>query len=150
MTRPGGSTTPAVTAIAMAELRQGEKVLDLGSSGGIDVLLWARRVGETGFAYGVDLTDEIRLWAFIATSSASAYGSVPASGARHRAKDPYGLRTIPSNQAYIGVVCGILERTAVWNLSGSYQWSEPVASLAQRLWRSPSPPWQRSPRLEAA
>ena len=45
--------------IAVAELRQGEKVLDLGSGGGIDVLLSARRVGETGFAYGVDMTDEM-------------------------------------------------------------------------------------------
>jgi arsenite methyltransferase len=45
--------------IAVAELRAGEKVLDLGSGGGIDVLLSARRVGETGFAYGVDMTDEM-------------------------------------------------------------------------------------------
>ena len=44
---------------AVAELRPGEKVLDLGSGGGIDVLLSARRVGETGFAYGVDMTDEM-------------------------------------------------------------------------------------------
>ena len=45
--------------IAVAELRPAEKVLDLGSGGGIDVLLSARRVGETGFAYGVDMTDEM-------------------------------------------------------------------------------------------
>jgi arsenite methyltransferase len=45
--------------IAVAELRLGERVLDLGSGGGIDVLLSARRVGETGFAYGVDMTDEM-------------------------------------------------------------------------------------------
>ena len=45
--------------IAVAELRAGEKVLDLGSGGGIDVLLSARRVGPTGFAYGVDMTDEM-------------------------------------------------------------------------------------------
>jgi SAM-dependent methyltransferase len=44
---------------AVAELRAGEKVLDLGSGGGIDVLLSARRVGPTGFAYGVDMTDEM-------------------------------------------------------------------------------------------
>jgi SAM-dependent methyltransferase len=44
---------------AVAELRQGEKVLDLGSGGGIDVLLSARRVGPSGFAYGVDMTDEM-------------------------------------------------------------------------------------------
>ena len=44
---------------AVAALRAGERVLDLGSGGGIDVLLSARRVGESGFAYGVDMTDEM-------------------------------------------------------------------------------------------
>ena len=42
---------------ALAELHQGEKVLDLGSGGGIDVLLSAKRVGPTGFVYGLDMTD---------------------------------------------------------------------------------------------
>jgi len=45
--------------IAVAELREGERVLDLGSGGGIDVLLSARRVGPSGFAYGVDMTDDM-------------------------------------------------------------------------------------------
>lgn len=45
--------------MAVAELRLGERVLDLGSGGGIDVLLSARRVGPTGFAYGIDMTDEM-------------------------------------------------------------------------------------------
>ena len=45
--------------IAVADLHPGERVLDLGSGGGIDVLLSARRVGDTGFAYGVDMTDEM-------------------------------------------------------------------------------------------
>ena len=45
--------------LMVAELREGERVLDLGSGGGIDVLLSARRVGPTGFAYGVDMTDEM-------------------------------------------------------------------------------------------
>jgi arsenite methyltransferase len=44
---------------ALAELGQGETVLDLGSGGGIDVLLSARRVGPTGKAYGLDMTDEM-------------------------------------------------------------------------------------------
>lgn len=44
---------------AVADLQDGERVLDLGSGGGIDVLLSARRVGPTGFAYGVDMTDEM-------------------------------------------------------------------------------------------
>jgi arsenite methyltransferase len=42
---------------ALAELKPGEKVLDLGSGGGIDVLLSAKRVGPTGLAYGLDMTD---------------------------------------------------------------------------------------------
>ena len=44
---------------ALAELHAGEMVLDLGSGGGIDVLLSARRVGPTGKAYGLDMTDEM-------------------------------------------------------------------------------------------
>ncbi len=44
---------------AVAELQPGEVVLDLGSGGGIDVLLSAKRVGTTGFAYGLDMTDEM-------------------------------------------------------------------------------------------
>ena len=44
---------------ALAELKEGETVLDLGSGGGIDVLLSARRVGPTGKAYGLDMTDEM-------------------------------------------------------------------------------------------
>ena len=44
---------------ALAELKPGEVVLDLGSGGGIDVLLSARRVGGTGKAYGLDMTDEM-------------------------------------------------------------------------------------------
>jgi SAM-dependent methyltransferase len=44
---------------ALAELREGETVLDLGSGGGIDVLLSARRVGPSGKAYGIDMTDDM-------------------------------------------------------------------------------------------
>lgn len=44
---------------ALAELKPGEVVLDLGSGGGIDVLLSAKRVGPTGFAFGLDMTDEM-------------------------------------------------------------------------------------------
>jgi SAM-dependent methyltransferase len=44
---------------AVAELNEGETILDLGSGGGIDVILSARRVGPTGLAYGLDMTDEM-------------------------------------------------------------------------------------------
>jgi arsenite methyltransferase len=44
---------------AVADLRQGETVLDLGSGGGIDVILSAKRVGPTGLAFGLDMTDEM-------------------------------------------------------------------------------------------
>ena len=57
---------------AVAELRPGERVLDLGSGGGIDVLLSARRVGSTGFAYGVDMTDEMLA---LARANAAAAGA---------------------------------------------------------------------------
>jgi arsenite methyltransferase len=45
--------------IAVADLHEGERVLDLGSGGGIDVLLSARRVGHTGKVYGLDMTEEM-------------------------------------------------------------------------------------------
>src|SRR6266540_6739732 len=45
--------------VAVAELHEGETVLDLGSGGGLDVILSARRVGPTGTAYGLDMTDEM-------------------------------------------------------------------------------------------
>src|SRR6266478_9581984 len=44
---------------ALIDLREGEVVLDLGSGGGIDVILSAKRVGPTGTVYGVDMTDEM-------------------------------------------------------------------------------------------
>jgi SAM-dependent methyltransferase len=44
---------------AVADLREGETVLDLGSGGGIDVILSAKRVGEAGVAFGLDMTDEM-------------------------------------------------------------------------------------------
>jgi arsenite methyltransferase len=58
--------------IMVADLREGERVLDLGSGGGIDVLLSARRVGATGFAYGVDMTVEMLELARANAASAGA------------------------------------------------------------------------------
>lgn len=57
---------------AVAELREGERVLDLGSGGGIDVLLSARRVGPTGKAYGLDMTEEMLALALANTRKAGA------------------------------------------------------------------------------
>jgi SAM-dependent methyltransferase len=57
---------------AVAELRQGEVVLDLGSGGGIDVLLSAKRVGPTGKAYGLDMTEEMLALARRNTEQAGA------------------------------------------------------------------------------
>ncbi len=58
--------------LAVADLHEGETVLDLGSGGGIDVLLSARRVGPTGRAYGVDMTDEMLALARANAASAGA------------------------------------------------------------------------------
>jgi len=57
---------------ALIDLRAGETVLDLGSGGGIDVLLSARRVGPTGFAYGLDMTDEMLALALANKATAGA------------------------------------------------------------------------------
>ncbi|HEX2051990.1 MAG TPA: methyltransferase domain-containing protein [Actinomycetota bacterium] len=59
---PDGAATASLgcaNPVALAELRAGEVVLDLGSGGGLDVLLSARRVGPSGRAYGLDMTDEM-------------------------------------------------------------------------------------------
>jgi SAM-dependent methyltransferase len=59
---PEGATLASLgcgNPTAVAELREGEVVLDLGSGGGIDVILSAKRVGPTGTAYGLDMTDEM-------------------------------------------------------------------------------------------
>jgi arsenite methyltransferase len=58
--------------LAVADLRDGERVLDLGSGGGIDVLLSARRVGPSGFVYGVDMTDDMLTLARANASRAGA------------------------------------------------------------------------------
>ncbi|MTD57988.1 arsenite methyltransferase [Amycolatopsis pithecellobii] len=57
---------------AVAELREGERVLDLGSGGGIDVLLSARRVGPAGKVYGLDMTEEMLALALANAEKASA------------------------------------------------------------------------------
>ena len=59
---PAGAVAASIgcaNPVAVAELAEGEVVLDLGSGGGIDVLLSARRVGPNGKAYGIDMTDEM-------------------------------------------------------------------------------------------
>jgi arsenite methyltransferase len=56
---PSSSPLGCGDPIAVAELHEGETVLDLGSGGGIDVLLSAQRVGPTGKAFGLDMTDEM-------------------------------------------------------------------------------------------
>jgi len=60
---------------AVADLHEGETVLDLGSGGGIDVILSARRVGPTGLAYGLDMTDEMLA---LARSNAAEAGTTNA------------------------------------------------------------------------
>ncbi len=80
---------------AMAELRPGEVVLDLGSGGGIDVLLSAGRVGPSGIAYGLDMTDEMLE---LARRNASAAG---ASNARFLKGE---IEAIPLPEASVDVV----------------------------------------------
>ena len=76
---------------ALAELRPGETVLDLGSGGGIDVLLSARRVGRTGFAYGLDMTDEMLALAEQNKAEAGAENVAVPQGA-HRGHPAAGCR----------------------------------------------------------
>jgi arsenite methyltransferase len=66
---------------ALADLRPGERVLDLGSGGGIDVLLSARRVGPTGLAFGLDMTEEMLALAERNRAAAGAANAVFLRGA---------------------------------------------------------------------
>jgi arsenite methyltransferase len=61
---------------AVAELHEGETVLDLGSGGGIDVILSARRVGATGLAFGLDMTDEMLALARRSADEAGATNAI--------------------------------------------------------------------------
>jgi arsenite methyltransferase len=80
---------------AVAELREGEVVLDLGSGGGIDVLLSARRVGPSGKAYGLDMTEEML---------ALARRNATQAGARNVEFLKGHIEAIPLPAATVGVV----------------------------------------------
>jgi SAM-dependent methyltransferase len=89
----------------LAELREGEVVLDLGSGGGIDVLLSARRVGPTGKAYGLDMTDEMLS---LATANAAKAGATNVEFLRGH------IERIPLPDASVDVIIS----NCVINLSG--------------------------------
>ncbi|MFK0236579.1 arsenite methyltransferase [Streptomyces vinaceus] len=80
---------------AVADLHEGERVLDLGSGGGIDVLLSARRVGPTGKAYGLDMTEEMLALALANAAKAGATNAEFLKGA---------IEAIPLPAATIDVV----------------------------------------------
>ncbi len=80
---------------AVADLHEGEVVLDLGSGGGIDVLLSAQRVGPTGFAYGLDMTDEMLA---LARANAAAAGATNVEFRKGR------IESIPLGDASVDVV----------------------------------------------
>jgi len=90
---------------ALAELRPGEVVLDLGSGGGIDVLLSARRVGPTGKAYGLDMTDDMLA---LARKNAEEAGVTNVEFLRGRIED------IPLPSSSVNVIIS----NCVINLSG--------------------------------
>ena len=81
--------------VAVAELREGEIVLDLGSGGGIDVILSAGRLGPTGIAYGLDMTDEMLA---LARRNAEEAGVRNAIFLKARSR-PCRFRTSPSTSS---------------------------------------------------
>jgi len=81
--------------IAVADLHEGERVLDLGSGGGIDVLLSAKRVGPTGRAFGLDMTDEMLV---LAQRNAAAAGATNVEWLRGH------IESIPLPAASVDVV----------------------------------------------
>jgi SAM-dependent methyltransferase len=89
---------------AVADLRPGERVLDLGSGGGIDVLLSARRVGPRGFAYGVDFTPEMLE---LARSNAVEAGATNVEFLEGR------IEAVPLPDASVDVVISSVDKPAV-------------------------------------
>jgi ubiquinone/menaquinone biosynthesis C-methylase UbiE len=105
---PGGAVVASLgcgNPTALAELHAGDVVLDLGSGGGIDVLLSARRVGPTGHAYGVDMTEEMLE---LARANAAAAGAANVTFLQGTIED------IPLPDASVDVVIS----NCVINLSG--------------------------------
>jgi arsenite methyltransferase len=90
--------------VAIAELHPGEIVLDLGSGGGIDVLLSAQRVGPTGFAYGLDMTDEMLE---LARRNAETAGATNVAFRKGR------MESIPLGDASVDVVNLSTDKAAV-------------------------------------
>ncbi len=102
---------------ALAELKQGETVLDLGSGGGIDVLLSAKRVGPTGKAYGLDMTDEMLALANENKRRAGAENvefRFAVSDVVVRGDVPPAVKT--NMELWIGCVAGALEEQQFLNL----------------------------------
>ena len=76
--------------VLVADLREGETVLDLGSGGGIDVILSAKRVGGTGLAYGLDMTDEMLALARRNAGEAGVRNAIFLKGVMERIPLPAG------------------------------------------------------------
>jgi arsenite methyltransferase len=105
---PGGAVLASLgcgNPTALAQLHPGEVVLDLGSGGGIDVLLSARRVGPTGHAYGLDMTEEMLTL---------ARGNAAAAGAANVTFLQGAIEDIPLPDEAVDVVIS----NCVINLSG--------------------------------
>src|SRR5215207_9357288 len=115
--------------IAVAELQEGQTVLDLGSGGGIDVLLSARRVGLTGRAFGLDMTDEML---DLARANAVAAGATNVEFVKGH------MEAIPLPDASIDVVisnCVVnLSRTNPLYSARSTASSHPAAVSASATW----------------
>ena len=120
---------------AVADLREGETVLDLGSGGGIDVLLSAKRVGPTGKAYGVDMTEEMLQLARDNAARAGATNveflqglieDVPLPDAKRRRRD-LQLRRQPVDRQARGAARDVPPRCARAAASGSATWSPRIA-----------------------
>jgi SAM-dependent methyltransferase len=98
---------------ALVELKPGETVLDLGSGGGIDVLLSAKRVGPTGKAYGLDMTDEMLALARQNQRKAGATNVEFLKGTIERIPLPDQAAASPSRMSSSAVTCArFLPRTA--------------------------------------
>ena len=90
---------------AVADLHLGERVLDLGSGGGIDVLLSAKRVGPTGRAFGLDMTDEMLA---LAQRNAAEAGATNVEFLKGHIEDSLTTEQRAERGSYVGCIAGAL------------------------------------------
>ncbi len=122
---------------AVADLHEGDRVLDLGSGGGIDVLLSARRVGPTGKAYGLDMTEEMLALALANQKKAGATNVEFLKGTIEAIPLPTNTIDVVISNCVINLST---DKPAVFAERCSAYWPPPAASASPTSWPTTGSP----------